>query len=245
MKIVAAVLYCDRKPEYKGLALKPLLESKLISSVYINIESRPMEHKKWHPMTKWAHESGRDTNVDMWNIESTWRQVPAFDQDQTRLRSIVAARNMSIDYAIANNADYLLFVDSDVIIADDEDIQKLIDLNVGLCGGYVRGRGIHRDNFYLFEEVSRKGPIVYCAHGTCGYMLVRREVFEIQNFRYGWDKERQHFLSEDPAYCLDWYYKSGQYYVIHTDVRALHMDNPFEPLNEDGVAKDAWESLRA
>ena len=244
-KIVSATLYCDRKPEYTGRALKPLLESKLIDSVYINIQTDG--NAKWFPMLDWAGQSAsahkKTSDTDMWHISSTWRKPAKYDQDQTRVKDIVLARNMAIDYAIAHDADYLLFIDSDVIIAN-EDIQTLLDMKTDLCGGLVYGRGVHRENPYVFGEVGRYGPIIHCVHGTCGYMLISRNVFESQNFRYGWDQKKEHFLSEDPAFCQDWYIRSGQYYQIHTEVRAIHWDDPFHPLTEEGVARDEWKTIR-
>jgi hypothetical protein len=241
MKIVSATLYCDRKPETKGIALKPLIECKLVNKIYVNIETDGTG-PDWAPMLKWCKEA-KPMDFDLWHTTSSWRVKPQYDQDQRRLLSIVRGRNMAIDYAIAESADYLLFVDSDVVIME-EDVETLLNMQTALCGGYVRGRGIHRENFYVFGEVNRKGPIIYCDHGTCGYMLIHKDVFTIQQFRYGWDKSRMHFLSEDPAYCQDWYEKSGQRFQINTEVTAFHADNPFEPLTEQGVARDAWESLR-
>lgn len=245
-KIVSATLYCDRRPELKGMAIKPLLESGLIDSVYINIQTDKPD--QWKPMMNWAGEYKKKSGdkkmaSDMWAVTSSWRTPPQYDQDQKRVRDIVCARNMAIDYAIAQAADYLLFVDSDVII-DADDVETLLNMNANLCGGLVNGRGTHRDNHYIFGEVSRNGDIIHCTHGTCGYMLIHKSVFEIQNFRYGWDEEYKNFLSEDPAYCQDWFTRTGELYQINTTARAMHWDDPYKPLKEEDTAKDAWDTLR-
>ena len=60
-------------------------------------------------------------------------------QEEKRMNRVIRARNEIIDYAIKNNYDYILFVDSDVIVPKDT-IERLMDLikeNSIVSGFYI------------------------------------------------------------------------------------------------------------
>lgn len=243
--IVAATLICDRKSYSQDYALRALIEDPLVDRIYLNIETN----------NEWLYEgtrhfmatSGKPCDIDYWNVRSSWLPKPAYDQDQKRLVPIVRARNMAIDYAMFWNADHLLFVDSDVVI-ESGSVQKLVDLKNNLAGGYVPGRGAHKDLHYVFGSrrgIQTDGNVITCDHGTCGFMLISREVFSQQRFRYGSDPEGMTFdiLSEDPAYCIDWFVKTGERFKIDKRAVARHRDDPYHPLTHDQVANHSPEEV--
>src|SRR5690606_22466019 len=126
-------------------------------------------------------------------------------------------------------ASHLLFLDSDVV-PHPGSIKRLLDLDVNLCGGFVPGRGVHSHVHYVFgakRGIQREGDIITCDHGTCGFMLIKRKAFGVLRFRWGDDWENPGVrLSEDPAYCDDWYRMTGERFIIHGLATADHFDDP-------------------
>src|SRR5690606_28975042 len=101
-----------------------------------------------------------------------------------------------------------------------------------LTGGYVPGRGAHQHVHYIFGLRDQQGYTRRCAHGTCGYMLLQRSLYELVRFRYGPHPiKRETWLSEDPCYAADAAFMglAPDWYI---DVRATadHIDDPDRPL---------------
>jgi hypothetical protein len=183
-------------------------------------------------------DKARRVDCDMWEVASTWQNAPAYDQDQARLEPICIARNMARAYAIATGATHLLFVDADVVVHPDG-LERLLALDVPLCGGYVPGRGAHNHTYYVFGERARIDNLIYCKHGTLGYCLIRRDLFEVLPFRHGphpLPAYRHVHLSEDPAFAADAEIYYGAEWVIDMNCTAEHIDNPAEPLTLDRAA---------
>lgn len=243
--LVACIILADRKAYSQLSAIPALLSSPFVERVYVNIETNNPD--LYPALYALAERSGKPIDIDTWWWRSTWRPTPKYDQDQKRLIGIVTARNMCIDYALYHNAQRLLFVDSDVII-EPQGLQFLLEMDKNLSGGYVPGRGAHGSVCYVFGQrrgIHQHGDIIECDHGTCGYMLISQKVFSALRFRYGDDPEGlTGFLSEDPAYCIDWYKISGERFYIHTKARAAHIDSPSSPLSNESVSIDKWETLR-
>ena len=217
--IAVCTIISDRKKD-SVYCMPRLAELDGDYSVYVN-------HERWHPPPEqggcgfgYGYFTQERWYIDQWYVHqsfpsksSPWRPIARFDQDQSRLVPITTARNMCIDFAMVMQASHLLFVDADVIPPKDV-IPKLLELDHPIVGGLVPGRGAHRNFKYVFGEISRmeldrgdiKVPIIVCSHGTCGLMMIKREVFERLRFRYGpgfaEDGHREE-LSEDPAYCYD------------------------------------------
>lgn len=81
--------------------------------------------------------------------------------------------------------------------------------------------------------------VIECSHGTCGYMLIRREVLSTLAFRFGASRETPgKALSEDPAFCSDAFLNGFGRYWVHTGVKAEHWDDPLDPLVTERAAKD-------
>lgn len=184
------------------------------------------------------HEISQFHNVDIdyWNWRSVegrngWRRLPAFDQDQARLSSIVTARNMCVEYAMQTNASHLLFVDADIIPPKDV-IPKLLEVGEDAVGGLVYGRGVHSACPYIFGEKRRfkcgnpPYELVEVEHGNIGFMMISRKLFENIRFRYGTSRYpdgREHMISDDPAFHLDAFIKFGKWPVIRMDVVGQHV----------------------
>lgn len=243
--IVAAVLICDRKAYSQDYALRALIEDPVVDRIYLNIEtSKPA---RYDGLIHFMDTCGKPYDVDFWSTTSSWLIPPQFDQDQRRLVPITRARNMAIDYAMFGQADYLLFVDADVV-PDKGSIARLVNLRRNLVGGLVPGRGVHSHVHYVFysrRPPVYEGPLIICDHGTCGFMLISRKVFSQLRFRYGGDPEglTGDVLSEDPAYCIDWYVRTGERFVIHKQATARHLDDPRHPLTEQETAVETPEAV--
>lgn len=194
-KVIAATLLCDRKVRSQLVAIPAMLKIEGIDRLYINIESNLRGQKfeaAYRPLRDFLRAgTSIPVDVDIWSWESTWRQRPTYDQDQRRLDAIVIARNMARAYMLRTDATHLLFIDADVIVSPDG-LQKLLALDHPVCGGLVPGRGAHGHAYYVFgprRSVPDHPEVIECSHGTCGYMLIRRDVLSTLAFRFGASRE--------------------------------------------------------
>lgn len=99
---------------------------------------------------------------DFWTVDSKWMTTPKFDQDQARLVPICMARNMARMFAASQDAEWLLFLDSDVVVPPDS-IQRLLEVAVNaetgeiehyIIGGVVPGRGVHSNSGKLTDWIN-------------------------------------------------------------------------------------------
>jgi hypothetical protein len=273
-KIVIAVGLCDRKISSQVVAVPTILDiiqsnENLDLSLYINIETNYHEltfQKQYRPLTELLNNAiDLKRYIDLWTWNSSWKPIPRFDQDQARLPMIIIARNMAREYFLSSDADYILYVDADVIIQEGG-IEKLVEIskffNRAMVGGLVPGRGAHRNVFYVSKEMRElsigdlknlvsgylnppylKEGIIECNHGTAGYMLVRRDLMSMLSFRSGLSREDlKTKLSEDPAFCSDAFMNGfGRFWIVK-DVKASHWDDPENPMlesNEKGMEVNA------
>lgn len=227
--ILGATLLADRKRYSSERIVSFLIESLEIDSIYINIETK--DPSSWNWIEKLLSKSNKSYSVDYWSIQGTGFVSPQYDQDPNRVPRICVARNMAVEYAIYRDVSHLLFIDSDVY-PHDGSVQKVIDLHKPIAGGLVPGRGAHSHVNYIFGQSEKHGNIVKCAHGTCGFMLIERHVFEILRFRTGpHPNERGVWLSEDPAYVADAYLMGlADGWWIDLTAKADHLDDPGHPL---------------
>ena len=222
--IAVCSIACDRKKD-ELYGWPTLFELEGEYSIYFNYEGEPDIERLQAKMWAYPGAHNRDFSLDIWNWRTRcgvdWRWKPKFDQDQARLASIVCARNMCIDYAIQTMASHLLFIDADVIPPLDV-IPKLLALDHSIVGGVVPGRGCHSHVNYIFGEEGRHNvngaAVIEVMHGTCGCMMIRRDLFNNIRFRYDNDGG----LSEDPAYCMDVRAKFDTKMWLRDDVVCLH-----------------------
>ena len=229
MTVAVCSLGCDRKASAGFPAWPRLFELEGDYSLYFNYEVSSLASRDgndaWLQVRAIAAHSTRDFAFDTWRWDcqgAEWRARPKFDQDQARLAPIATARNMCIDYALATGASHLLFIDADVIPPIDV-IPKLLSLGHTLVGGIVPGRGCHKDLKYIFGEEREfstgSAQVLEVRHGTCGCMMIERNVFNRIRFRYSIDDG----LSEDPAYAADVLTLFGEKMWLHKGVVCEHI----------------------
>lgn len=123
------------------------------------------------------------------------------------------ARNTLVNQAIEMDAEYLLFVDSDMVF-DLNGLQKLLDRNVDVCTGlYVERNGEHRPTIYSDLDIRTKENEAYKVHCDkiepffkvkgcgMGFCLIKTDVFKKIIQRYGDCFQPVCGLGEDLSFC--------------------------------------------
>lgn len=245
MSIIAATLLTDRKPVFP-VALEYLVNEPLVEAIYVNVERSedppsPIFYAVECEVLQYLNKSGKPYSIDYWQVYSNWRNHPKFDQDPARFAPIAMGRNMALDWAISQtmlnqSVSHLLFVDSDVR-PHPGGLQLLLDLNKPITGGYVPGRGAHSGARYAFGIRDQQGTILRCDHGTSGYLLLQRTIFEVERFRAGpCVYKREVILCDDPAYATDCFQQGlADAWYIDTRATADHVDDPAHPLTLEGA----------
>lgn len=239
MTVAVATLGCTRKRQAIH-SWDTLMQLQGDYRLYINWESQAGASYNEESEFLWATEESLKLlnpllplSVDLWSWHTVageqWRSRPKFDQDQARLASIVAARNMCIEFTIQTDCSHLLFIDADIIPPLDI-IPKLLEVGHDAVGGYVKGRGAHAECEYVFGEKRRylaNGyELIEAEHGNIGYTMLSRKLIENIRFRYGvsrYPDGREHAISDDPAFHLDAFIKFGNWMVIRKDVVGRHI----------------------
>ena len=234
--LIAAVIACDRLPDAPSL-VRPTLEAVAavegLCRMYVNVETdRP---ERWTSVRGMLSNAPLPTALEIWNRSGWEGSRPEANRDQRRLLGIVTARNMAIDYALYQGAEWLLFVDADVTPRADG-LSHLLGLGRPLCGGFVPGRGEHTALHYVFPghmadpawdlPITEREGTIRCGFGTCGYMLIHASVFSRLRFRSNpQGLPGSPAVAEDPAYChdavrlglTDAFYIATQATASHTD----------------------------
>ena len=190
MKILAAVICTD----FKAYSLKKCLEAIReagFNQILLNYEGNIPS----------------DLDVDYtqeWIFNGAGKNERQFDQDQNaRLTPICIARNMCLDFAQQGGFDYILFVDSDVVIPPDTKT-KLFDNNLfKLKSGIVKGRGVHSGATYMFFTHEELNGWQRADYFTCGFMAIHKDVFFRLRFRWGLPVNGHIICSEDPIFGDD------------------------------------------
>jgi hypothetical protein len=227
MKVLIAVLHCDRKAHNQLFSLDSIYHQDFNDyAVYHNVETEDM--RNFFALMDIVREYPVKTYYDFWNYDSTWWKQPVYDQDQARLVPICEARNRSIECAIDLQAENLLFVDADMQIPLDT-ITRLLARDKDLVGGYVRGRNDHKGAEYIFGHVNGiqdlGNGLIECDHGNIGFVMIKRKVFEVLRFRRGRHCTLGHLQSDDPNYCFDWLEMwHGERFYVDKNVQAIHKD---------------------
>lgn len=234
-KVLVCVLHCDRKHHNRLVPLESIANLQYDNfEVYYNIETKQPDN--WKDLITLSYPKFKKLWYDFWNYESNWWKKPEFDQDQARLVPIVRGRNDAIECALDVNADYILFVDSDMIIPPHT-ITRLMSHNLPMVGGLVKGRNDHKSARYIFGnergEVDLGNGLIQCDHGNIGFVLIKRDVFGVLKFRRGWSQVKgvNHKQSDDPNYCEDAERMGFGRHVVDTQVQVQHIDETVLPFN--------------
>jgi len=128
---------------------------------------------------------------------------------------IYDSRDAIANYAIDNNYDYVLYVDSDMVFCKD-DLMKLLSHNVGICSGlYVKRDGTNENVAYskiitrrrfpyrapkLIVDTSTSGfgSVSACGFGFC---LIKVSVLKCMAKYFKSLFEPYKGLGEDAAFC--------------------------------------------
>ncbi len=191
MKILVAVLCCAYK-EYSLESCIKAIRDAGFKEILLNYEG--MLNKPFDA-----------DHFQMWSCSGAGFVDRKFDQDQNaRLPRIVNARNMCLDFAQTGEYDWILFVDSDVMIPKDTK-EKLFtsECTYKLRSGMVPGRGVHSHATYMFFPDRLKGVWRRAACFTCGFMAIHRDVFWRLRFRWGKGLRSNEIGSEDPLFGED------------------------------------------
>ena len=232
-KVLVCVLHCDRKYHNRMIPLESItLLDYPNYEVYYNIETKDKDN--WKDLITASYPRLPKLYYDFWNYESNWWKKPEFDQDQARLVPIVRGRNDAIECALDVGAEYILFVDSDMVIPQNT-IKKLMSHNKPMVGGFVKGRNDHKEASYIFGNergtVDLPNDLVECDHGNIGFVLIKKEVFEVLKFRRGRSQTKGNLQSDDPNYCEDAEILGYGRHVVDKSVKVEHIDETVLPFN--------------
>lgn len=232
MRVLVASLLCDRKgfkePQRTSLAALQALTHPDYD-ILLNIQTTDPE--------RWNEAVATGVRCDFWNVTGRLLREAHFDQDQfARLTPITLGREMCRYSAIQGNYDAILYVDSDVVVPPNS-IERLLELDVPICGGLVPGRGAHSHAYYTSILVAMNGDVGQWHYGTAGFVLIRRPVFTSIAWRWGTTAGSNLLHSEDPLYAHDARQAGFGFWHILMTLRAEHLDDADNPLVDTETAQ--------
>ena len=212
MRILVAVICCD----YKKYSLKECID---------HIKNAGFEHilinyEGLLPLNDYGQ-----TYLQEWEWTGSGKNERKFDQDQnSRLAPICIARNMCLDFAQQGGFDWILFVDSDVMIPSNTK-EKLFNsaIDFKIRSGIVKGRGIHKDATYMFYPKEFCGVWRRADYFTCGFMAISKDVFWRLRFRWGLPIKGNDICSEDPLFGADAREILNEYWWGNSELKAEHL----------------------
>jgi hypothetical protein len=114
-------------------------------------------------------------------------------------------------------------------------IKKLMSHHKPMVGGFVKGRNDHKEASYIFGNergtVDLPNDLVECDHGNIGFVLIKKEVFEVLKFRRGRSQRKGNLQSDDPNYCEDAEILGYGRHVVDKSVKVEHIDETVLPFN--------------
>ena len=146
------------------------------------------------------------------------KKHPEIDLHATMISGslIYSARNAILEDALKDGADYLLFIDSDIIFPDDA-LTKLLSLNTGVATGvyWRRSESVKLPVIYrsitprsIFNHLPKGEDFTGQIEGVqevagcgMGFCLIRRDVMQKISKRFKSPFEPYKGLGEDLAFC--------------------------------------------
>jgi len=177
----------------------------------------------------WAHESNDYFNQCL-DYAQNWDLHTLFKLYEESL--IQRARNTILEKFLESNADFLFFLDDDIVLIEPNSIDLLVAADKDIIGApCVCKKPPYRPNFFPFQEQypdlrGHKDPFKIKYLGT-SCMLIKREVAQRvkKHFKYPFDcfeNKDGIYLSEDWAFC-DRAYRLGYECFVHPLIPAGHL----------------------
>lgn len=178
------------------------------------------------------------TNVTMaWALGFRQLQLPSNVISMTRGQPIDQARNVLVEQALKSNAEYVLFIDSDVVIPPMA-IQRMISHNQDIVSGvyYVRHDPITPAVWMESADLPGKyNPVTAMTENALievhaigmGCCLIHRRVFDhLQKPYFKWtvSDDGESGVSEDFHFCRI-AREAGFHIYIDTGVQCEHLSN--------------------
>jgi hypothetical protein len=213
MKILAAVICAP----FKSYSLNQCLEAIKLAG----FENILLNYEGIAPTVP------RDIKLQEWWFEGAGKVKRKFDQDnEARLTPICIARNMCLDFAQQGGYDYILFVDSDVIVP--KNMMDLFNSPYKIKGGLIKGRGAHKHALYKFYPQEEIGEYTKCHYGSCGSLAIHKDIFWRVRFRWGLPIDGNQVCSEDPIFASDCRHLFNEFWYINNNLIHEHIGD-FEP----------------
>ena len=209
MKILVAVICCD----YKKYSLKECID---------HIKNAGFEHilinyEGLLPLNDYGQ-----TYLQEWEWTGAGKNKRKFDQDQnSRLAPICVARNLCLDFAQQGNFDWILFVDSDVMVP--QNMMQLFDSPYKVKGGLIKGRGAHKNALYKFYPQREINEYTECHYGSCGSLAIHKDIFWRVRFRWGLPIDGDSVCSEDPIFASDVRHLFNEFWYINNNLVHEHI----------------------
>lgn len=130
----------------------------------------------------------------------------------TKFYGVAEARNWLVKQAIEQKFDYILFIDSDIVLPDEDTIEKLIAHNLPIVGGWyikkVPGQRIpevfvpNKDgNLVNATEMSENQLMKVGALGF-GCVLINTGILRVMEYPYfTYEMTKDNICSEDIIFC--------------------------------------------
>jgi len=210
MKILVSIICCP----YKEYSLNECIEQVKkcgFEDILLNFEGEPSKNYNVKYLQKWG-------------LDGVGKVKREYDQHQeSRLPVICIARNMCLDFAQQGGFDWILFVDSDVMIPSNTK-EKLFNCKVDfkIRSGIVQGRGVHSGAIYMFYPNVTLGEWQCADYFTCGFMAIGKDVFWRLRFRWGLPIKGGDICSEDPLFGDDARQILGETWWGNLELKAQH-----------------------
>jgi hypothetical protein len=213
MKILVSIICCSFKEYSLGNCISRIKDCGF-DDILLNFEGEPLKDYE----VKY---------LQTWNFNGAGNIKREYDQHQeSRLPLICIARNMCLDFAQQGGFDYILFVDSDVIVPNN--IMDLFNSPYKVKGGLIKGRGAHKNALYKFYPQEEIGEYTKCHYGSCGSLAIHKDIFWRVRFRWGLPIDGDVVCSEDPIFASDCRILFNEFWYINNNLIHEHIGD-FEP----------------